>query len=55
MRYRMATCGSAFCRLARKAMGIDWTTRDELAEAIPPGYTEYIGTQLLEHLRERAA
>jgi DNA (cytosine-5)-methyltransferase 1 len=34
----------------RKAMGIDWMTRDELAEAIPPAYTEWIGRQLVAHL-----
>jgi len=32
---------------ARRAMGIDWMTRDEITEAIPPAYTEYIGAQLL--------
>lgn len=32
---------------ARVAMGIDWMTRDELREAIPPAYTEWIGRQLL--------
>ncbi len=32
------------------AMGIDWMTNDELVEAIPPAYTEYIGRQLLRHL-----
>ena len=35
---------------ARRAMGIDWMTRDGLAEAIPPAYTEYIGAHLLQHL-----
>mgnify|MGYP003404335115 FL=1 len=29
------------------AMGIDWMNRDELAQAIPPAYTELIGAQLL--------
>lgn len=33
------------------AMGIDWTAdRTELAEAIPPAYTTYIGAHLLDHL-----
>jgi DNA (cytosine-5)-methyltransferase 1 len=31
-------------------MDIDWMTRDELAESIPPYYTEYIGRQLMENL-----
>jgi DNA (cytosine-5)-methyltransferase 1 len=29
--------------VAREAMGIDWMTRSELSEAIPPSYTAYIG------------
>jgi DNA (cytosine-5)-methyltransferase 1 len=36
--------------IARDAMGIDWMRRSELAEAIPPAYTEYIGTRLAGHL-----
>jgi len=33
-----------------QAMGVDWMSRDELSQAIPPAYTEYIGAQLLRHL-----
>ena len=40
---------------ARRAMGIDWMTRDELSQAIPPAYAEIIGAALLRHLAERAA
>lgn len=35
----------------QKAMGIDWTTLHELSEAIPPAYTEWIGRQLMEHVK----
>ena len=39
----------------RRAMDVDWMTRDGLAQAIPPAYTRFVGARLLEHLRERAA
>lgn len=33
------------------AMGIDWTgVKREIAEALPPVYTEYVGRALMEHL-----
>jgi hypothetical protein len=38
------------------AMGIPWlTNRNELAEAIPPAYSAYIGTYLLEIVATRKA
>lgn len=40
---------------AQGAMGIDWMTRYELSQAIPPAYTLFIGRQLkLRILRQRA-
>jgi DNA (cytosine-5)-methyltransferase 1 len=36
-----------------RAMGIDWMRREELAEAIPPAYTEYVGWHLRRALRRR--
>jgi len=41
--------------VGREAMGIDWMTRGELSEAIPPAYTELIGHQLLAHIQAVAA
>lgn len=41
--------------LAREIMQCEWMTRDELREAIPPAYTEFIGNQLLASLERKAA
>lgn len=35
--------------------GIDWMTRDELAEAIPPKYTEFLGKQLISYIKENCS
>lgn len=35
----------------RKVMGIEWMSRDELAQAIPPSYGEFIGRAALQHLK----
>lgn len=40
---------------AREVMGIDWMSWDEIREAIPPAYTEFIGTQLMAHLKATVA
>jgi hypothetical protein len=33
------------------AMGCEWMTNREARQAIPPAMTEYLGAQLLDHLR----
>jgi DNA (cytosine-5)-methyltransferase 1 len=39
---------------ARVAMDISWMTYREMAQAIPPAYTEWIGRQLVAHIRTGA-
>lgn len=39
----------------RKAMGIDWMTRGELSEAIPPAYSELLCRQVAQYIRREAA
>lgn len=34
------------------AMGIDWMSKAELTQAIPPAYTEYIGKHLIKQVRQ---
>lgn len=38
----------------RDAMGISWMTQAELADAIPPAYTHWIGEHLMQHILEVA-
>jgi DNA (cytosine-5)-methyltransferase 1 len=44
--------GGGNCTLAaaRAAMGIDWMTKNEINESIPPVYTRYVGKELLRYL-----
>ena len=38
-----------------EAMGIDWMTKRELIEAIPPAYTEYVGSVLIKELGKKSS
>ena len=42
--------GNCSVAAARHAMGIDWMNKNELNEAIPPVYTQFIGEQLIAQL-----
>lgn len=39
----------------RQAMGIEWMTLEELSEAVPPAYSEFIGRSFLERHRQELA
>ena len=49
--------GLSFPQLAnwREAMEIDWTSKRELAESIPPAYTRHIGAQLAAEISKEEA
>ena len=40
---------------AAEAMSIDWMKREELTQAIPPAYTEYIGQALIKELEKKSS
>jgi len=44
--------GNCTVAAAKDAMGIDWMTKHEMNESIPPAYTQLIGEQLLAYIRE---
>lgn len=47
--------GKATVPEMRTALGIDWThVHEELTEAIPPAYTQFLGEQAVEQLRATA-
>jgi DNA (cytosine-5)-methyltransferase 1 len=55
MRDFVSVTGGGNCSVAtaRSAMGIEWMTKNELNEAIPPAYTEWIGSQMIQECLNR--
>jgi len=52
----ISVAGSCDVKVGRVAMGIDWVTkREDLSKMIPPAYCEFIGKQLIDHVRSRDA
>ena len=45
--------GNCTVAAARDAMGINWMTKNEINEAIPPAYTEFIGKAAIAALVDR--
>lgn len=41
--------------VSRDVMGIDWMTRDEISQAIPPAYCQHIGDYLMQEVNRRAS
>lgn len=48
--WNVSITGDVGTYVGPEAMGIDWMTGNELCQAIPPAYTQFIGEQLLRHL-----
>lgn len=46
--------GAEWQSIRHRAMDIDWMSRRELGQAIPPPYTRWIGARLLDHLTAAA-
>jgi DNA (cytosine-5)-methyltransferase 1 len=44
--------GNCSVKAASDAMGIDWMTKAELNEAIPPIFTHFIGRALIQHIEQ---
>lgn len=50
----ISVAGSTDLKVASPAMGIDWMkNRYEIAQAIPPAYTQFVGRQLMTFITEK--
>ncbi len=48
--HNMTVTGDAGTWLGPAAMGIDWMSGNELSQAIPPAYGEFIGNAVMKYL-----
>lgn len=48
--WHVSITGDVGTYVGPEAMGINWMSGTELCEAIPPAYTAYIGSQVMQHV-----
>lgn len=53
--WHVSVTGDVGVYVGPEALGIDWMNGNELCQAIPPAYTQFIGEQLLGQLTEAVA